>query len=122
MLTTAPRRGYLKDGDLATGREQGQGDTLVVGAEAVALARRGEAEPPQVGEVGVAVQHPALCVPEAGAGPWRRQGTGERPGPSLRHSPSQGTPSLARHPLTQNALQRLLAGAAGEATGGAGAG
>lgn len=76
-------RGYLEDGDLAAGREQGEGNTLVVGAEAVALARRGEAEPPQVGEVGVAVQHPALRVPEAGAGPWRRRGTGERPGSPL---------------------------------------
>lgn len=60
---------YLKDGDLAAGGEQGQGHALVVGAEAVALARRGEAEPPQVGEVVVPVQHPALGVPEAGAGP-----------------------------------------------------
>lgn len=64
--------GYLEDGDLATGREQGEGNALVVGAEAIALAWRGEAEPPQVGEVGVTVQHPALRVPEARAGPWRR--------------------------------------------------
>lgn len=62
--------GYLEDGNLASSREQGQGHTLVVGAEAVALARRGEAEPPQVGDVVVPVQHPALRVPEAGAGPW----------------------------------------------------
>lgn len=62
--------GYLEDGDLAAGGEQGQGHALVVGTEAVALARRGEAEPPQVGDVVVPVQHPALRVPEAGAGPW----------------------------------------------------
>lgn len=72
MLATLLCRRYLKDGDLAASREQGEGDALVVGAEAVALAWRGEAEAPQVGEVGVAVQHLALCVPEAGAGPWRR--------------------------------------------------
>lgn len=48
----------------------------MVGAEAIALARCGEAEPPQVGEVGVTVQHPALRVPEAGAGPWHRWGMG----------------------------------------------
>lgn len=41
----------------------------MVGTEAVALARRGEAQPPQVGYVAVTVQHCALCVPEAGAGP-----------------------------------------------------
>lgn len=60
---------YLEDGDLAASGEQREGDALVVGAEAVALARRGEAQPPQVGDVGVAVQHRALRVPESGAGP-----------------------------------------------------
>lgn len=80
--------GYLQDGDLAAGREQGQGGALLVGAEAVALARRGEAEPPQVGEVLVPVQHPALRVPEAGAGPCSGRGLGERP-----ECPRWGTPS-----------------------------
>lgn len=88
---------YLKDGDLAAGGEQGEGDALAVGAEAVALARRGEAEPTQVGEVGVAVQHPPLRMSEAGTGPWHRRGTGECPGCS---PPTQGhrACSTARSP------------------------
>ena len=90
---TVPCQGYLEDGDLPAGGEQGEGDALVVGAEAVALARRGEAEPPQVGEVGVAVQHPALRMPEAGAGPWCRRGTGERPGSPQRSPPGHTEPT-----------------------------
>lgn len=90
MPAAVPRWGYLEDGDLAAGGEQREGDALVVGAEAITLARRGEAEPPQVGEVGVAVQHPALRVPEAGAGPWCRRGTGECPGSPPGTAPAGG--------------------------------
>lgn len=80
LLATVLCLEYLEDSDLATSREQGQGDALVVGTEAIALARCGEAEPSQVGEVGVAVQYPSLCMPEAGTGAWHRQGTHECPG------------------------------------------
>lgn len=90
-----PRWGYLEDGDLSAGREQGESNALVVGTEAVTLARRGEAESPQVGEVGVAVQHPALRVSEAGAGPWRGWGMGECPGcPPLARSHHGGAETV----------------------------
>lgn len=97
MPAAAPCCWYLKDSDLAAGGEQGEGNALAVGAEAVALARCGEAEPTQVGEVGVAVQHPPLRVSEAGTGPWHRRGTGECPGCS---PPTQGhrACSTARSP------------------------
>lgn len=99
MPAATLRRGYLEDSDLAASGEQGEGDALVVGTEAVALARRGEAEPSQVGEVGVAVQHPALRVPEAGAGPWCRQGMGERPGCPPGTAPAGGRPA---HPAAHS--------------------
>lgn len=66
---------HLEHGHLPTTAEQGHGHTLPVGTEAVALARRGEVEPLEVGDVAVSVQDGALSVPELGTGAWRAAGT-----------------------------------------------
>ena len=61
---------HLQHSHLPPAAEQGHGHAQVVGAEAVTLARCGEVEPLEVGDVAVSVQDSALSVPELGTGAW----------------------------------------------------
>lgn len=58
----------LKHGHLSSAAEQGHSHMQLVGAEAITLARCGEAESLKVGDVAVSVQDATLSVAELGTG------------------------------------------------------
>lgn len=66
---------HLKHSHLPTTAEQRHGHTQPVGTESVTLARRGEVEPLEVGDVAVSVQDSALSMAELGTGTWQAAGT-----------------------------------------------
>ena len=65
---------HLEHSHLPATAEQGHSHTKPVGTEPIALARRGEVEPLEVGDVAVSVQDGTLSMAELGTGAWQAAG------------------------------------------------